>query len=183
MGGDMSDHFLRAAAAAALLGLSWIGPAHAAPLLIVGNDEKSNWDQDGKLVLAPPGHDTVMVLDLADPENPKTLATLPLENSVVGPPVNLAIAPFGEIALVANSVDVVKDGDALKQVPNNQLHVIDLTANPPKPLATLTVGKMPSGLDINAKGDLALVANRGDNSISVLSIRGKEVKLVDTVAM
>ena len=30
---------------------------------------------------------------------------------------------------------------------------------------------------------LALVANRADNSISVLSIRGKEVQVVDTVAM
>src|SRR2546425_11285521 len=36
---------------------------------------------------------------------------------------------------------------------------------------------------INRAGNLALVTNRADNSISVLSIRGKEVKVVDTVAM
>ena len=36
---------------------------------------------------------------------------------------------------------------------------------------------------INRAGNLALVANRADNSITVLSIHGKEVKAVDTVPM
>src|SRR5439155_15247035 len=48
---------------------------------------------------------------------------------------------------------------------------------------TVVVGKQPSGLSINRAGDLALIANRADNSISVLSIQGKEVKLIDTVPM
>src|SRR5262249_24943706 len=61
--------------------------------------------------------------------------------------------------------------------------VIDLKASPPKVIQTLEIGKQPSGLAINKKGDLALVANRADNSISVIAINGKEVKLIDTVAM
>ena len=97
--------------------------------------------------------------------------------------MNLAIDPSGTIALVADSVDVVKEGDALKQVPDNKLHVIDLKASPPKLITTMSVGKQPSGLDISPKGDLALVANRADNSVSVFSIKGTEVKLEDTVAM
>ena len=36
---------------------------------------------------------------------------------------------------------------------------------------------------INRAGNLALVANRADNSITVLSIQGKQVKVIDTVAM
>src|SRR3954470_20227643 len=64
-----------------------------------------------------------------------------------------------------------------------KLYVIDLKANPPKLAGTVTVGKQPSGLDINAKGDRALVALRGDNAVGVLSIQGTEVKLVDTVPM
>ena len=36
---------------------------------------------------------------------------------------------------------------------------------------------------ISPKGDLALVANRADGSISVLSIRGKDVLVVDTVTV
>jgi len=157
--------------------------AYAAPFMIVGNDEKLIWDDEGKAVLSAPGKDSVLIVDLANPEEPKIVANLPLKNSVVGPPVNVAIDPTGSIALVADSVDVVKDGEALKQVPDDKLHVIDLKASPPKLVTTMSVGKMPSGLDISPKGDMALVANRGDNSVSVFSIKGTEVKLVDTVAM
>jgi YVTN family beta-propeller protein len=68
-------------------------------------------------------------------------------------------------------------------VPDNKLYVIDPTTSPPSRIATVEVGKQPSGLSINKAGNLALIANRADNSISVLSIQGKEVKLIDTVPM
>src|SRR5687767_3360647 len=86
---------------------------YAAPYLIVGNDEKLVWDDEGKAVLSPPGRDNVVIIDLAEPEGPKIIANLPLKNSIVGPPVNLAITPDGSLALVADSVDVIKEGDAL----------------------------------------------------------------------
>jgi DNA-binding beta-propeller fold protein YncE len=151
--------------------------------MIVGLDEKLLWDDDGKPILAAPGKDQVLIVDLADPENPKTVASLPLKNSIVGPPVNVAINPAGTVALVADSVDVIKDGDALKQVPDNKIHVIDLGANPPKLAATITGGKQPSGLSFSPDGRMALVANRGDNSISVLSVNGTDVKITDTVTL
>jgi DNA-binding beta-propeller fold protein YncE len=157
--------------------------AFAKPFMIVGNDEKVLFDGDGKPILSPPGKDTVLIVDLANPESPKIVATLPLKNSVVGPPVNVDIDPTGGIALVADSIDVTKDGDSWKQVPDNKIYVIDLKANPPKLAATLTGGKQPSGLNISPDGKMALVANRGDNSISVLSINGTDVKITDTVAM
>jgi len=169
--------------AAILLCSASLNLAHAKPFMIIGLDEKIGWDDDGKPVLSAPGKDQVLIVDLADPENPKIAASLPLKNSIVGPPVNLDIDPSGAIALVADSVDVVKDGDALKQVPDNKLYIIDLTSSPPKLAATLTVGKQPSGLSISPDGKMALVANRGDNSISVLSINGTDVKVTDTVAM
>ena len=40
----------------------------------------------------------------------------------------LAITPDRHLALVANSLDWVKDGDAWKGVPDNKIYVIDLTA-------------------------------------------------------
>jgi DNA-binding beta-propeller fold protein YncE len=157
--------------------------AHAKPFMIVGNDEKVWWDDDGKPVLSPSGKDTVLIVDLANPESPRIVATLPLKNSVIGPPVNLDIDPTGSIALVADSVDVTKEGEALKQVPDNKVYVIDLKASPPKLAATVTVGKQPSGLSISPSGKMALVANRGDNSVSVLSLDGTDVKVTDTVAL
>jgi DNA-binding beta-propeller fold protein YncE len=170
-------------AIATLLGASLLGSAQAKPFMIVGLDEKVLFDDDGKPILAAPGKDQVLIVDVADPESPKIVASLPLKNSVVGPPVNVAIDPSGTVALAADSVDVVKEGDALKQVPDNKVYVIDLSANPPKLAATLTAGKQPSGLSFSPDGKMALVANRGDNSISVLSVNGSDVKITDTVAM
>jgi DNA-binding beta-propeller fold protein YncE len=174
---------LSLSAALLFCGLSLCNVAVAKPFMIVGLDEKVWWDDDGKTVLAAPGKDQVLIVDLADPESPKIAASLPLKNSIVGPPVNLDIDPTGSIALVADSVDVIKDGDALKQVPDNNIYVIDLKADPPKLAATITGGKQPSGLSFSPDGKMALVANRGDNTISVLSINGADVKITDTVAM
>jgi len=41
----------------------------------------------------------------------------------------------------------------------------------------------PSGLSFNPAGNLALVTNRADKSISVLSVKGTDVKVIDTVDM
>ncbi len=170
-------------AAFLLCGSSLLSSALAKPFMIVGLDEKILWDDDGKPILSLPGKDQVLIVDLANPESPKIVASLPLENSVVGPPVNVDIDPSGSVALVADSVDVIKDGDALKQVPDNKIFVIDLKASPPKLAATITGGKQPSGLSFSPDGKMALVANRGDNTISVLSVDGTDVKITDTVQM
>jgi DNA-binding beta-propeller fold protein YncE len=159
-----------------------VNSACAKPFMIVGIDEKVTWDDDGKTVLAAPGKDAVLIVDLANPEAPKIVASLPLENSVVGPPVNVDIDPTGSVALVADSVDVVKDGNALKQVPDNKIFVIDMKAEPPKLAATITGGKQPSGLNFSPSGKMALVANRADNSVSVLSVNGTDVKITDTIS-
>jgi DNA-binding beta-propeller fold protein YncE len=159
------------------------GAARAAPFLIVGNDEKILWDDAGKPVLSPPGKDSVVILDLVDPLNPKIVANLPLKNSVVGPPVNLDIDPTGTVALVADSMNVINDGGTLKMVPDDKIYVIDMKANPPKLASTITGGKQPSGLSFSPSGNLALVANRADKSITVLSVKGTDVKVIDTVAM
>lgn len=151
--------------------------------VIVGIDNKVFWDADGKPVFSPPGKDAVMVLDIGDRLNPKVVASLPLMNSVFGPPVNLAITPDESLALVANSMDWVQDGGAWKSVPGNDIFVIDLKANPPALIATVKGGKQPSGMAINRAGNLALVTNRADNSVTVLSIHGKEVKVIDSIAM
>jgi DNA-binding beta-propeller fold protein YncE len=169
-------------ATATLIAVMGFTSAAQAQYLIVGNDEKVAFN-DGKPVLSLPGKDTVSIIDIRDQAKPRIVVNLPLENSVFGPPTNLAITPDGKLALVANSFDVIKDGDTLKSVPDNKLFVIDLTASPPTVIATIQTGKQPSGMAINRAGNLALVANRADNSVSVLSISGKTVAVVGTVAL
>jgi len=168
------------AAGLALLGVA-AGPAAAAPYMIVGNDEKPGTDAQGNPIVNPSGNDTVVIFDLADPEAPKVVAELHLENSIVGPPTNLAIAPDGSIALVADSMTVIEDGGTRKLTPTDKLFVIDLKATPPRLAETVTVGKQPSGLSFSPKGDMALVCNRADGTIAVLRINGTNVTPTGTV--
>jgi DNA-binding beta-propeller fold protein YncE len=169
-----------AAASLALLATTAI-PALAAPYMIVGNDEKPGTDAQGKPIVNPTGKDTILIVDLAKPGEPKVVATLPLENSIVGPPTNLAISPNGSIALVADSMTVAEENGVRKQVPTDKVFVIDLKASPPKLVQTVTVGKQPSGLSFSPKGDMALVANRADGTISVLKIDGTQVTQTGTI--
>jgi DNA-binding beta-propeller fold protein YncE len=177
--------FTASVAAAALVGGlmgSALNPA-VGQILIIGNDEKLGWDESGKQITLEPGHDTVSVIDISKPDMPQVISTISLTNSIAGPPTNLAVSPSGEIALVANSLEPVTQGWAHRLDPDNKVFLIDLKASPPKVIGTINVGKQPSGLAISPKGDLALVANRADGTISVLSIRGKDVLVVDTVTV
>ncbi len=159
-------------------------PSGKPEYMVVGIDNKVTWGDDGKVQLLPPGKDSVTIVDIgSDPANPRIVANLPLMNSIFGPPTNLAITPNGQIALVANSMDWVADGGNWKPSPDNKLYVIDLTTSPPTRIDTVAVGRQPSGMSINRTGTLALIANRADNSISVLAIQGKQVRLVDTVVI
>jgi DNA-binding beta-propeller fold protein YncE len=165
----------------AVLAIAGVVPAAAAPFMIIGNDEKPGTDPQGKPIVNPTGNDTVQILDLAKPEAPRTVATLKLENSIVGPPVNLAISPNGRIALVADSLTVVEDNGVRKAVPTDKLFVIDMKANPPALIQTVTLGKQPSGLSFSPTGDMALVCNRADGTISVLKIDGTQVTQTGTI--
>src|SRR6185436_20988806 len=46
---------------------------------------------------------------------------------------------------------------------------------PPAVIATLEAGTSPAGISINRAGNLALIANRGDGTVSVFTIAGKTV--------
>ena len=150
--------------------------------ILIGIDSKIIYGPEGQIIGAP-GNDAVLVMDISNPAKPKIRASLPLTNSLLGPPTNLQITPDGKLGLVANSVIHVQDGSTWKSVPDTSLYVIDLTANPPKLLDTVTIGRQPSGLSISKKGDLALVANRDGKSVSVVSIQGLTVKVVSEVPM
>jgi DNA-binding beta-propeller fold protein YncE len=150
--------------------------------ILIGLDEKITYDANGQ-ANGPPGNDAVLVMDVSNPGKPKIRASLPLMNSLLGPPTNLQITPDGRLGLVASSVTNVQDGSTWKVTPDDKLYVIDLAANPPKLIDTVTVGKQPSGLMISHKGDLALIGNRAGKSVSVVSIQGTTVKMVGEVPM
>ena len=150
------------------------------PQLLMGLDNKLFFEATGPRN-GPPGTDAVAVISLADPAHPRIAGTLPLQNSVAGPPTNLQITPDGRLGLVASSlVNQPKDA-GFTAVPDDQLHVIDMRADPPRLIETIKVGRMPSGLSIRHAGDLALVANRAGKSVSVLRIEGTAVHQIAEV--
>jgi WD40 repeat protein len=169
-------------AAAAAFVLTLAAGAARAQLMIIGNDEKITVD-NGKTVITAPGRDTLSIVDISKPAALRVVATIPLDNSIVGPPTNLAITPNRELALVANSVNSVEKDGKFAFASDDKMFVIDLKASPPKVIDTVTLGKRPSGMAINAAGTMALVTNRDDGTISVLSIEGNEVKVTDTVTV
>ena len=148
-----------------------------AQYIITGNDNKA-LVVDGKLVIRPEGRQSVSLIDISG-RTPVVKVSLPILNSIFGPPTNLAISPDETLALVAEAVKL--NEDATKFVPSDQVHVIDLTVNPPKEIESITVGRQPSGMAIHPSGKMALVANRAETSISILSIQGKTVKYVGDV--
>jgi YVTN family beta-propeller protein len=169
-------------AAVSVVALALASGGATAQIMIIGNDQKPKL-ADGKTVIQPPGHDTLSIIDMSKPAALRIIATIPLDNTIAGPPTNLAVTPSRDIALVACSQKAEAKDNGFVTVPDDRLFVVDLKANPPAVAATVTLGKSPSGLAISADGKLALVANRGDGTISVLSIAGKEVKVTDTVTI
>ncbi|HEX3972762.1 MAG TPA: YncE family protein [Stellaceae bacterium] len=166
------------------IALCCVASGARAQYLVSGNDEKRGYDESGKMVELAPGKDTVSIIDIRNRVEPKIVATLPLKNSIHGPPTNVAITPDNRIALIANAVDAVTDnGKSYKNVPDDEVYVVDLTASPPKIVETLHVGKQPSGIAINHAGTFALIADRAENAISVLRIGGMIVKYVGSVPL
>src|SRR5690349_10362293 len=56
--------------------------------ILIGLDEKITYDANGQ-VNGPPGKDAVLVMSIANPTQPRIRASLPLMNSLLGPPTNL----------------------------------------------------------------------------------------------
>ena len=142
----------------------------AAELAVSANDNKVMLDNGVTKTVPTPQPDTISIIDLsANP--PKQVAELQVPTSVVGPPGSVAIAPDESYALVTAAMKI-DPNDPTKMAPDDKLTVIDLKSSPPKVVDTITVGKGAAGVSINRTGTLALVANRSEGTVSVLSIAG-----------
>jgi DNA-binding beta-propeller fold protein YncE len=145
----------------------------SAQLAVSANDGKAYLDNGVAKTVpnAPP--DTVSIIDLSSMP-PKLVAEIQAPASVAGPPGSVAVAPDESYALVTAAMKV-DPTDTTKQAPDDKLSVIDLKSSPPKVVQTITVGKGAAGVSINKSGTLALVANRSEGTISVLTISGGKV--------
>jgi len=148
--------------------------AAQAQIAVSANDNKAYLDNGVAKTVPNAQPDTVAIIDLsANP--PKLLAEFQAPASVAGPPGSVAVAADESFALVTAAMKV-DPADPTKQVPDDSLSVIDLKSSPPKVTQTVTVGKGAAGVSINKAGTLALVANRSEGTVSVLTISGGKVE-------
>ena len=157
-------------------------PCSYADLLIVGNDEKMTWNEDGQLIKRPTDkNDNIMIYDLkSNPLSPKLIGKLNLVNSIFGPPSNIAVSSDEKFAYVANSLNWIQKDGEWGWEPGDMLYVIDLKHNGSL-LSTITVGKQPSGIDITPDNKYLIVTNRAENSISLIELNGKKSRVVQTI--
>src|SRR5262245_64235431 len=157
-------------------------PTYAnAQLAVSSNDTKViNVDGVNKIVENPPP-DNVTIVDLGV-SPPRIVGQLNAPGSVVGPPQSVAVAPDESIALIAASTKI-DPTDPKKTAPDNRLSVIDLKASPPAVIATLELGSSPAGVSFSPDGKLALVTNRGEGTVSILTVNGKTVTATGKVQL
>ena len=155
----------------ALLTLPLLPVNAVAQLALSANDNKAVLVDGVTTVVQNPPPDTVTIIDLKS-SPPKILADVKAPTSVVGPPSSVAVAHDESIALVTAATKI-DPSDPKKVVPDNKVSVIDLKASPPAVAATVEAGAGAAGVAINRAGNLALVANRNEGTVSVFTVAGK----------
>ena len=159
---------LRIGAAVLAAGLVASVPAWG-ELAVSGNDGKQPQLGDRAHDVVP---DTLTVIDLGS-YPPKVRGQVEVPYSMIGEPTSVAVAHSGRFALVTSSqkFDAV---DITKVIADDKLSVVDLSSpDHPKVIQTLSAGMGPSGVSINRKDTLALVANVADGTVAAFTIQGK----------
>lgn len=152
-----------------------------AQLAVSANDNKIVNVDGVNTIVQNPLPDNVTIVDLGV-SPPKVVGQLDAPGSVVGPPQSVAVAPDESIALVVSSTKI-DPSDPKKTTNDNRLSVIDLKATPPAVIATVQVGAAPTGVSFSPDGKLVLVANRGDGTVSILTVSGKTLTPAGTILL
>lgn len=151
-----------------------------AELVVVATDAKTTLANGAQVVRPNAGPDTLAVIDLAG-GIPRLIAEIDgVPATVIGPPAIVAVTPDEQLALVACGRRI-DPANPTRQIADNRLTVVDLTTKPPTVIATLETGRTPSGVAINRQGNLALVGNQTDGTLSIFGIEGKTVTSLGTV--
>lgn len=155
--------------------------AAQAQIAVSANDGKMRLVDGVATVVENPAPDSISIIDFAS-GTPRIRATIPAPASVVGPPQSVAITADESLALVTSAMKL-DPANPRRTIPDNRVSVIDLKASPPAIIATVEVGNGPAGLSIHPSGNLAIVANRSEGTVSVLTIAGRTVTAGPKIAL
>src|ERR1700761_1880149 len=148
--------------------------AALADIVVSSNDGHSVMDAS-KTIVAPKQitPDTITVIDVTS-YPPKIKATFEAPGSVVGPPGAVWIGQdegWGIVTSATKADAEAKDGIA----PDSRIAVFDLTSDPPKVVQSLTSGGGATQVRVSPDGTLALIANRVEGTVSVVSVHDKRL--------
>ena len=177
----------RAAALALLLAGSlaglMAGPAQAQQrqLLVTANENKVEL-RNGLATITPDNPpDSISIFDVAV-SPAKLLAQVTVPVSVIGPPQSVALAPDLSVAIVAATTRF-DPADRNKTIDGNTVSVVDLQANPPAVVQSLTTGPAPANVAVSPDGKLVLVTTRGDSAVLVFALDGKRLTQTARIAL
>jgi DNA-binding beta-propeller fold protein YncE len=166
----MSSRLSRVSALALLALPIWTVESMA-QIAVSANDNKAVLIDGVNTVVQNPAPDAVTIIDLGT-SPPKIVAEINAPTSVVGPPSSVAVAPDESVALVTAATKI-DPADPKKVVPDNKVSIIDLKTSPPSVVGTVEAGAGAAGIAINNAGNLVLVANRSEGTVSVFTLAGK----------
>jgi len=151
-----------------------------ADVVLSSNDGHSVMNA-AKTIVAPnpPGPDTITVIDVKS-YPPRIKATFEAPGSVVGPPGAIWISKdesWGIVTAATKADSTVKGGIS----PDDRVAVFDLTSNPPKVTQNLIAGTGATQVRVSPNGALALIANRTEGTVSVFTVKDKQLTPVGKV--
>ena len=171
---DISKWLLAAAIAATL-------PISARADVVLSSNDGHSVMNAAKTIVAPdpPGPDTITVIDVKS-YPPRIKATFEAPGSVVGPPGAIWISKdesWGIVTAATKADAAVKGGIS----PDDRVAVFDLASNPPKVTQNLTAGTGATQVRVSPNGALALIANRTEGTVSVFTVKDKQLTPVGKV--
>ncbi len=165
-------------AAIALMGSIALGTGVAhAQIAVTANDGKA---VPSDAPDAPRTADSISVIEIGK-AGARTLATLPVPATVVGPPGTVAMSADSKMAIVTAGQIMGADG---KPAPGDVVTVVDIS-KPTAPVVkqTLKAGVGAAGVAISPAGTLAIVANTNADSLSLFTIVGGKLEPAGAVAL
>jgi DNA-binding beta-propeller fold protein YncE len=171
---DISKWLLVAAMTATL-------PISAGADVVLSSNDGHSVMNAAKTIVAPdpPGPDTITVIDVKS-YPPRIKATFEAPGSVVGPPGAIWISKdesWGIVTAATKADSAVKGGIS----PDDRVAVFDLTSNPPKVTQNLTAGTGATQVRVSPNGTLALIANRTEGTVSVFTVKDKQLAAVGRI--
>jgi len=153
----------------------------AAEIVVSANDGKQVQVGGAPTVPAHPAADSISIIEL-EHGIARTIQTLAVATSVIGPPRSVAITPDGSYAIVTAARRIARD-DPTGIEPDDQVTLVDLRTRPARVAAVVHAGAGASGVAIDPSGRRALVANRAAGTVSLFAIGDGTLTLLTTVKL